>query len=77
MMRRLTRKQHKSIATRRANADTRARAFLERWMGGETHQQIADSLGIAKATVTCAITQYRKRHPDTPIPAGNIHGDKR
>ena len=60
----------KGVAKVKSNADTRARHFIERWMAGETHQQIADSLGVKQSTVTQSITAYRRRHPDCPIPVG-------
>jgi hypothetical protein len=59
-----------SSAARKARADGRARAYIERWLAGETHQQIADSEGVSQAAVTTCIAKYRKRHPDTPIPQG-------
>jgi DNA invertase Pin-like site-specific DNA recombinase len=57
-------------AKRAAKADARVRAYIERWLAGETHQEIADSIGVTQAAVTRAITAYRKRHLDTPIPRG-------
>lgn len=60
----------KQVAVRQSKADARARAYIERWLAGETHQQIAESEGIDQAAVTSCITLYRKRHPDTPIPVG-------
>jgi hypothetical protein len=58
----------KANAERTAKADRRARAYIERWMDGETHQQIADSEGLHLTTVTLAIERYRKRHPDAGVP---------
>lgn len=58
----------KANAERTAKADRRARAYIERWMDGETHQQIADSEGRHLTTVTNAIEAYRRRHPDAGIP---------
>jgi IS5 family transposase len=58
----------KANAERTAKADRRARAYIERWMDGETHQQIADSEGLHLTTVTLAIERYRRRHPDAGIP---------
>lgn len=46
-----------------SKADARARSFIERHAAGETHQQIADSLGIDQSSVTKAITKYYQRHP--------------
>lgn len=59
-----------SIAKGQAKADLRARRFIERWLAGETHQQIADSEGIARSCVSQSIAYYRKRHPDAYIPQG-------
>ena len=58
----------KAQAAKAAKADRRARAYIERWMDGETHQQIADSEGRHLTTVTNAIAGYRRRHPDAGIP---------
>lgn len=58
----------KACAVRTANADRRARAYIERWMAGETHQQIADSEGLKLATISHAIEAYRRRHPDAGVP---------
>jgi hypothetical protein len=55
-------------AAKAAKADRRARAYIERWMDGETHQQIADSEGLHFTTVTLAIEGYRRRHPDAGVP---------
>lgn len=62
-------RKYASIATKRAKADARARQFLERWMAGETHKQIADSIGIDPQCVTACIRKYRKRHPDIDLRA--------
>ena len=58
----------KANAERTAKADRRARVYIERWMDGETHQQIADSEGLKLATVSHAIEAYRRRHPDAGVP---------
>jgi hypothetical protein len=58
----------KSNIERAAKADRRARVYIERWMDGETHQQIADSEGLKLATVSHAIEAYRRRHPDAGVP---------
>ena len=61
--RRLTTGQKNSMVSRSAKADARARSFIERHAAGETHQQIADSLGVSQSCVTKAITKYYQRHP--------------
>ena len=58
----------KAQAAKAAKADRRARAYIERWMDGETHQQIADSEGIRISSVSHAIDAYRRRHPDAGVP---------
>lgn len=51
-------------AVRRSKADTRAREMIERWQDGQTHQEIADALGVTRCCVTRAISRYLRRHPD-------------
>lgn len=46
-----------------SKADARARGFIERHAAGETHQQVADSLGITQPCVTKCIKRYYARHP--------------
>lgn len=58
----------KAHAARTAKADRRARAFIERWLAGETHQQIADSEGVQSNTIFTVIEAYRRRHPDAGVP---------
>ena len=58
------------VARLQAKADLRARQMIERWQAGETHRQIAATLGIAEQDISSAISRYRKRHPDCPIPVG-------
>lgn len=58
----------KAYALKTAKADRRARAYIERWMAGETHQQIADSEGVQSATISRVIEAYRRRHPDAGVP---------
>ena len=58
----------KANSARKIKADRRARAYIDRWMDGETHQQIADSEGIKIASVSHAIEGYRRRHPDAGVP---------
>lgn len=55
-------------AVKVARADRRARAYIERWMDGETQQQIADSEGVLISSVSHAIEAYRRRHPDAGVP---------
>jgi hypothetical protein len=63
-------KRARGVIARKTKADRRARAYIERWLAGETYQQIADSEGICVQGVGHCIAKYRKRHPDTPIPHG-------
>ena len=58
----------KAQAAKAAKADRRARAYIDRWMDGETHQQIADSEGVRLSSVSHAIEGYRRRHPDAGVP---------
>jgi len=57
-------------AVRRSKADTRAREMIERWQDGQTHQEIADALGVTRCCVTRAISRYRERHPDITLGMG-------
>jgi DNA invertase Pin-like site-specific DNA recombinase len=55
--------KQRAIVALKTKADARARSFIERHAAGETHQQIADSLGVSQSCVTKAITKYYQRHP--------------
>jgi DNA-binding NarL/FixJ family response regulator len=59
----MPRQKQLAIATSQSKADTRARSYLERVAAGETHRQIADSLGVSQCSVTTTISRYYDRHP--------------
>lgn len=60
---RAQRSTRKANRLRQAAADRRARTLIARSEAGETHAQIAESLGIDRSAVSKAIRKYWARNP--------------